>query len=508
MKKVFLNGENLTIDDVVLVAKGQAEVAINEKTRAKMAKCRKFVDSILKKDKAVYGINTGFGILSDVKVEHKDLETLQINLIRSHAIGVGAPFNKETVRAIMLLRANVLAKGFSGISLETFDKLLELLNKDIIPFIPSQGSVGASGDLAPLAHLAIVLCGEGFVMNDDGKMVETAQVFKAKKIKPITLKAKEGLALINGTQVMTALGALAVHRVHNLLKLADIALTSTIEGIMGTDRAFDQKVNIVRAHPGQAEVSENVLKLIAKSEIRESHRNCPKVQDAYSLRCAPQVHGAVRDALRHVEKVITTELNSSTDNPLIFPYEKETISAGNFHGEPIGLVMDYLTAAVSELGSISERRIEQLINPVFNQAPAFLVKNKGLNSGFMIAHVAAASLASENKTQSFPATVDSIPTSAGKEDHVSMGTTAARKCTAVVENTVKIICIELLTAMQAIDFRKPMKAGAGIEPVYKLIRKDVPFMENDAFLHPMFMNVLKKEYEIVKTAEKAVGALK
>ncbi len=507
MQKVYLNGENLTIDDVVLISKGLAEVAIDDKTRKKMAKCRKFVDSILKKDKAVYGINTGFGMLSDVRVEQKDLEALQINLIRSHAIGVGEPFKKEVVRAIMLLRANVLAKGFSGISLETFDKLLELLNKDIVPFIPSQGSVGASGDLAPLAHLAIVLCGEGYVIDEKGNQADTAKVFKKKGITPITLKAKEGLALINGTQVMTALGALAVHRVRNLLKLADIALTSTIEGIMGTDRAFDRKVNVVRPHAGQFAVSENVLKLIANSEIRASHINCPRVQDAYSVRCAPQVHGAVRDALTHVEKVITTELNSSTDNPLIFPDEKETISAGNFHGEPIGLVMDYLTAAVSELGSISERRIEQLVNPVFSQAPAFLVKNKGLNSGFMIAHVAAASLASENKTQSFPATVDSIPTSAGKEDHVSMGTTAARKCTAVVENTVKIICIELLTAMQAIDFRKPLRAGDGVEPVYKLIRKDVPFMENDAFIHPMFMNVLKNEYEIVKTAEKAVGTL-
>jgi len=507
MKKVYLNGENLTIDDVVLVSKGLAEVAIDDKTRKKMAKCRKFVDSILKKDKAVYGINTGFGMLSDVRVEHKDLEALQINLIRSHAIGVGEPFKKEVVRAIMLLRANVLAKGFSGISLETFDKLLELLNKDIVPFIPSQGSVGASGDLAPLAHLAIVLCGEGYVIDEKGKQVDTAKVFKKMGIKPITLKAKEGLALINGTQVMTALGALAVHRVRNLLKLSDIALTSTIEGIMGTDRAFDRKVNVVRPHAGQFAVSENVLKLIANSEIRASHINCSRVQDAYSVRCAPQVHGAVRDALTHVEKVITTELNSSTDNPLIFPDEQETISAGNFHGEPIGLVMDYLTAAVSELGSISERRIEQLVNPVFSQAPAFLVKNKGLNSGFMIAHVAAASLASENKTLSFPATVDSIPTSAGKEDHVSMGTTAARKCTQVVENVVKIICIELLTAMQAIDFRKPLRAGDGVEPVYKLIRKEVPFMENDAFIHPMFMNVLKNEYEIVAAAEKAVGTL-
>lgn len=507
MEKVFINGENLTIADVVEVAKGTMIVEIESATRAKMVKCREFVDSVLDDDKPVYGINTGFGMLSDVRIAHENLEELQINLIRSHAIGVGTPYDKETVRSIMLLRANVLAKGYSGITLETFDKLLEIINKDIVPFIPCQGSVGASGDLAPLAHLALVLVGEGFVIDENGKVVETEKVFNEKGIKPVTLKAKEGLALINGTQAMTAIGALTVHRVKNLLKLCDIALTSTLEGIMGTDRAFDKKVNIVRAHKGQMEVSENVLKIIKDSEIRNSHVSCSKVQDAYSIRCAPQVHGAVRDALRHAENVITTEINSSTDNPLIFPDEGEIISAGNFHGEPIGLVMDYLTAAVSELGSISERRIEQLINPVFSQAPAFLVKGKGLNSGFMIAHVTAASLASENKTQCFPATVDSIPTSAGKEDHVSMGTTAARKCAQVVENTVKIICMEIFAAMQALDFRKPLNPGIGVKATYDLIRKTVPFMEKDRFLYPMFMNVLQNEYQIVEEVEKVTGPL-
>lgn len=507
MKKVFVNGENLSISDVVEVAHGRAEVECSRISRAKMAKCRRFVDSILDDDKPVYGINTGFGILSDVKIAHENLEQLQINLIRSHAIGVGEPYDRKTSRAIMLLRANVLAKGYSGITLDTFDKLLDMINSDIVPYIPSQGSVGASGDLAPLAHLALAMCGEGYLLGENGQKIETAGVFRKKGIKPAVLKAKEGLALINGTQAMTAVGALTIHRVKNLLKLADIAVTSSLEGIMGTDRAFDPKVNVVRAHQGQREVSENVLKLMKNSGIRKSHIACSKVQDAYSLRCAPQVHGAVRDALRHAEKVIETEINSSTDNPLIFPDEMETISAGNFHGEPVGLVMDYLTAAVSELGSISERRIEQLINPVFSSAPAFLVKDKGLNSGFMIAHVAAASLASENKTLCFPATVDSIPTSAGKEDHVSMGTTAARKCAVVVENTVKILCMELFTAMQAIDFRKPLKPGKGVKAVYDLIRSDVPFMEQDMFIHPMFIKVLEKEYTIVEKAEKAAGAL-
>jgi histidine ammonia-lyase len=507
VKKIFLDGEKLTISDVVEIAKGNAIVEVEGSTRAKMAKCRQFVDSILDDDKPVYGINTGFGILSDVKIAHENLEELQINLIRSHAIAVGTPYDKETVRAIMVLRANVLAKGYSGITLETFDKLLEIINKNIVPFIPCQGSVGASGDLAPLAHLALVLVGEGFVVDDSGQKVETSRIFKEKGITPVVLKAKEGLALINGTQAMTAIGCLTVSRVRNLLKLADIAVTSTLEGIMGTDRAFDRKVNVVRAHRGQMEVSENVLRIIKDSEIRDSHTCCSKVQDAYSLRCAPQVHGAVRDALRHAESVITTEINSSTDNPLIFPEEKETISAGNFHGEPIGLVMDYLTAAVSEIGSISERRIEQMINPVFSQAPAFLVKEKGLNSGFMIAHVTAASIASENKTLCFPATVDSIPTSAGKEDHVSMGTTAARKCAQVVDNTVKIICMEIFTAMQAIDFRKPLIPGAGVKAAYELIRKTVPFMEKDRFMYPMFENVLKNEYLIVEEVEKVTGVL-
>jgi len=507
MKKIFVDGETLKIEDVVAVADGLAQVEYSDDTRKKMKECRDFVETILEKDDPVYGINTGFGMLSDVKIAHENLEELQINLIRSHAIAIGQPYDKRTVRAIMLLRANVLAKGYSGITLKTFDKLIELINLDVFPFIPCQGSVGASGDLAPLAHLALVLCGEGYVFNKEGQQVETVEEFKRLGITSVILKAKEGLALINGTQVMTAVGALTAHRVKNLLKLSDIAAAITLEGIMGTAKAFDRKVNMVRPHWGQMEVSQNVLKLVEDSKIRESHKCCNKVQDAYSVRCTPQVHGAVRDALRHVEKVLVTEINSSTDNPLIFPDEEETISAGNFHGEPVGLVMDYLTTAVSELGSISERRIEQLINPVFSQAPAFLVKEKGLNSGFMIAHVAAASLVSENKTQCFPATVDSIPTSAGKEDHVSMGTIAARKCAQVVENTVKVLCMEVFTGCQALDFRKPLTPGVGVTAVYELVRKDVPFIEKDRFLHPLFMKILEKEYELVAVAEKAVDGL-
>jgi histidine ammonia-lyase len=332
-------------------------------------------------------------------------------------------------------------------------------------------------------------------------------VLRKKKISPIVLEAKEGLALINGTQVMTAVGALTVHRLRGLVKLADISLALTVDAVLGTDRAFDDKVSRVRAHAGQSEVARNVRRLLAGSSIRESHRCCTKVQDSYSLRCAPQVHGAVRDALRHAAAVITTELNSSTDNPLVFPDDRETISAGNFHGEPVALVMDYLTAAVSELGNIAERRIEQLVNPAFSQAPAFLVKDKGVNSGFMIVQVAAASLVSESKTLSFPASVDSIPTSAGKEDHVSMGTIAARKCAQVTENTACVLALEVLTACQALEFRKPLRTGAALQNVHKAVRRRVRFLDHDDFLHPAFVKVRALESELVRVAERSAGVL-
>jgi len=508
MRKIYIDGDNLSIQNIFDVAVNGAEVTYSEETSKKVSNCRDFVEEVLKEDSAVYGINTGFGILSDVKISNDNLEELQVNLLRSHAIGIGKPLPKDVVRATMLLRANVMAKGFSGVTVETMDKLVELINRDVVPFIPDKGTVGASGDLAPLAHMALVLIGEGLVIDESGKIAPAAEELAKKSIDPIRIKAKEGLALINGTQVMTAIGALTLHRVKNLVKLADIALSTSLEAVMGTDRAFDPKVHKVRPHIGQAEVAENVLRMLEESGIRDSHKNCAKVQDAYSFRCGPQVHGAARDAVRHVEQVIITEMNSSTDNPLIFPDERETISGGNFHGEPVALVMDYLTIAVAELGSISERRVEQLINPVFSQAPAFLVKNKGLNSGFMIAHVAAASLASENKTKAFPASVDSIPTSAGKEDHVSMGTISARKTAEVTEDVANIIAIEILTAVQALEFRKPLKAGKGVDTVYTTVRSEVPFMENDYFLHPQFEKVKHMEFSIVNNVEKTIGELK
>ena len=507
LKRLLIDGETLTIRDVYEVACCDRPVGIAPAAVKKVEKCRRFVDKLLTQDRPVYGINTGFGILSEVAIPKDHLDDLQINLIRSHAIGVGDPFDRATVRAIMLLRANVLAKGFSGVRLSTLEHLVEFLNKDVVPYIPQKGSVGASGDLAPLSHLALALCGEGYCLGDDMLPVDTAAVLKKKKVTPIALKAKEGLALINGTQVMTAVGALTVERLSGLAKLADIALALTLDAMLGTDRACDDKVNRVRAHPGQFEVSRNVRALLAGSTIRESHRCCTKVQDSYSLRCAPQVHGAVRDALQHAAEVLTTEINSSTDNPLIFPDEKETISAGNFHGEPVALVMDYLAAAASELGNISERRIEQLVNPVFSQLPAFLVKEKGLNSGFMIAQVAAASLVSESKSLSFPASVDSIPTSAGKEDHVSMGTISARKCAEVTENTACVLALEVLAACQALDLRRPLRTGRALEAVQRKVRSAVPFMERDSFLHPLFAKVRSMERDLVAAAEKVAGPL-
>ena len=505
---VYADGNNVTIDDVVAVARERAQVEINEQSWIKIRECRAFVEEIAEGDAPVYGINTGFGMLSDVKIEKSHLGDLQLNLIRSHAIAVGEPFSREVTRAIMLLRINVLAKGFSGISYETLSFLIDLLNRDICPYIPSQGSVGASGDLAPLSHLALLLVGEGFVMDENDKKVLTKDYFAKHNITPITLKAKEGLALINGTQVMTAVAVMTIEKVKKVATLSDIALAMTIDSIQASIRPFNEKVHKVRAHTGQAETAKNICTLLNGSEINISHHLCTKVQDAYSLRCAPQVHGSIRDALRHVERVVTTEINSSTDNPLIFPDERETISAGNFHGEPIGLVMDYLAAATSEIASISERRIEQLINPIFNDhIPAFLAPNKGLHSGFMIVHVTAASLASENKTLCFPATVDSIPTSAGKEDHVSMGTTAARKASMIAENSFKVIVLELLSAAQALDFRKPLKSSAAVNAVFERIREVVPFMDEDYFINPHFENLYDISFSLIEVAEKKCGKL-
>lgn len=478
LKTVYINGENLTLEDVELVARGQAKVELNKNSIDKIISSRKFVEEVINEGAHVYGINTGFGALSSVIIPNDQIEDLQINLIRSHACGVGEPHSKQVTRAIILLRANTLAKGYSGIRLETINTMLELLNKQVHPVIPSQGSVGASGDLVPLAHLALVLVGEGKAIYN-GQTMSGAEALNKAGIKPIVLGAKEGLALTNGTQSMCGMATLRLLEAERLVKIADIAGAMTLEAIKGTSKAFDPKMQALRQHPGQAITAKNLLKLLANSEVMLSHNNCGKIQDPYSVRCMPQVHGASRDAFNYVRKVLEVEVNSATDNPLIFAEERETISGGNFHGQPLALAMDFLGIAASELANISERRIDKLITPNFSDLPAFLTKDFGLNSGLMIVQYAAASLVSENKVLSHPASVDSIPTSLDKEDHVSMGATAALKAEKILQNVKNVLAMELLSAFQGLNFNKHLKPGIGVKAAFEVIGKVIPEVTQD-----------------------------
>ena len=469
MNIVKINGDNLTLDEVKAVALSGAKVKIDPKAVSKINQCREYIEKIVDADKTVYGINTGFGKLCNQRISKKDIEKLQENLVLSHALGTGPFFSQEEVRAIMLLRANVLAKGHSGVRLKLIQTLVEMLNKGVHPIIPEKGSVGASGDLAPLAYMALPLMGKGWVIYE-GKLMEGREALRKARIKPIKLSSKEGLSLINGTCVMTAIGVLALLRAQRLVELADMAGAMSLEAALGTPVAFDQNVQKVRAYRGQRQSAENLVNLTRKSEIREFHKACPKVQDPYSFRCMPQVHGAVRDSISHVRSILEIEINSATDNPLVFPDRNCVISAGNFHGEPVALVMDFLSIAISELANISERRIANLINPEISGLPAFLVKEAGVNSGFMMAQIVAASLVSENKCLSHPASVDSIPTSNEQEDHVSMGTIAARKAREVIKNVEDVLAMEFLAAAQGLDFRSPLKPGIGTGEIYQQIR--------------------------------------
>ncbi len=433
-------------------------------------------------------MTTGFGKFADVVIPHGKLAELQRNLVRSHAAGVGEPIPEEAVRALMLLRANCLAKGYSGVRRATLEALVALLNADVHPVIPSQGSVGASGDLAPLAHLALALVGEGEVVYR-GKRHGAAEALREAGLAPAVLEAKEGLALINGTQLTTAVGALALARLLALLPSADLVAAMTVDALKGTDAAFDARIQAARPHPGQTASAANLRLLLAGSTIRESHRDCHAVQDAYALRCVPQVHGAVRDAVCHARRVVEIEMNAATDNPMVFPGgstgQGEVISGGNFHAAPVALVFDLLTAAATDLASISERRTERLVNPALSgDLPAFLVTEGGLNSGLMMIHVTAAALVSECKTNSFPASVDSIPTSAGKEDHVSMGPIAARKLARNVEMLETVLAIEYLAAAQAIDLRRPLRTSAVLEEAHRRLRAKVPFWDADRTAAP------------------------
>lgn len=510
--KISLDGKSVTIETLqkIALADSSLRVELAPSARELMLTSRKYIMDRVNQGEVIYGVNTGFGAFSSVSISPEQIVELQKNLIRSHSMGIGQPFTKQETRAIMVLRSNALARGHSGIRPEVVDKILEFLNQDIIPVIPQQGSVGASGDLAPLSHLALALIGEGDVWGESGEIVSVSSLLQTKNIRPLELQAKEGLSLINGCQVMTAAGLLSLHRARQLSWAADLAGAMSLEALQGSRKAFDPLISATRPHPGEAKTAANMIKLMgATSGIAEAHANCSRVQDAYSLRCIPAVHGAVKDAIRNCLNTLEIEANSSTDNPLVFSEEGKILSCGNFHGEPVAFAMDFAAIALSALGSISECRIEKLINPAMSGLPAFLAPDGGLNSGHMIVQVAAASLVSENKILAHPASVDSIPTSADKEDHVSMGTIAARKFGQIVDNVENIIAMEILSACQALDFLKPLKPAAAVAAVYEHVRKTVPFAAKDRiFSHDVkLIREMLRSGEINQCIQSSVGEL-
>ncbi|MDH7595732.1 MAG: histidine ammonia-lyase [Candidatus Bathyarchaeia archaeon] len=489
MEKLLIDGESLTIEDVVAVARKNVQVALSKKAVRNVQKSRKTLEEFVKKKKIIYGVTTGFGALGNVTISADDVEDLQVNLIRSHSACVGKTMEQEAVRALMLLRANTLAKGYSGIRLETLETLIQMLNKGVHPVIPEKGSVGASGDLGPLSHMTLVMMGEGEA-EFKGKVMRGGEALKEAKIRPVKLDFKEGVALNNGTQMMTALAALAVFDAEILLKTAETSAALSIEALNGILDAFDERIHNVRPHKGQRVAARNIRLLTAESRLVLSGEEAIKrglhPQDPYSLRCVPQVMGAVRDAVAYARRVVEVEINSATDNPLIFANDNSCLSGGNFHGQPVAMAMDFLATALTVLGNVSERRTARLIDENLNRGlPQFLVHKdvkKGLHSGLMYAQYTAAALASENKTLAHPASTDSIPTSANFEDFVSMGPIAARKARAVLENVEYIVAIELLCAAQAVDFRGPEKLGKGTRVAYELLRKHVPILKEDRVL--------------------------
>lgn len=496
MDTITLDGQSLTIEQVVKVAygqPGQLEVILSEEAKVKINRAAEAVSQLLRRGEIAYGITTGFGAFKDRIISADQVEALQRNIIISHAVGVGEPFDRPTTRAIMLIRANTLARGHSGIRLATLQRLLDLLNAGVHPHIPQKGSLGASGDLAPLAHMSLVLLGEGEA-EYQGEVLPGAEALRRAKLPAVTLAAKEGLALTNGTAVMCAVGALESYRARRLSRVADVAGCLSLEALHGTIQAFDPRIHQLRPHPRQLNCAKYLREVLSDSDFTRHHE--PKnVQDAYTLRCIPQVHGAVRDAIAYARWVIEIELNAVTDNPLIF-IDEETdevtvLSGGNFHGEIVAIAMDYLSMGMAEMGNISERRIMRLTDEASNAGvlPAFLTRQGGLNSGFMITQYTAAALATENKVLAHPASVDTIPTSANVEDHVSMGCTAALQARQIINNVEHILAIELFAAAQGIDFRKQelgqaAKLGRGTRPAYDLIRKHVPFLEKDAIMYP------------------------
>ena len=489
MSRVAIDGEHLTLENLYSIVFDKAEAEIPASARERMNASRGVIEKLVAADTAVYGVNTGFGKMASTRISPDEIRHLQLNLVRSHACGVGAPLGEPVVRAMLALRANAIAKGFSGVRPVVAETLAAMLNRGVHPVIPSQGSVGASGDLAPLAHLAQVAIGEGRAMYQ-GREMPGAEAMRAAGIAPLVLGAKEGLALLNGTQAMLALLALALREAEIAVETADVAAALSLDALRGSPSAFDARIARVRPHAGQAVTARNIERLNRGSEIRESHRSPekdPRVQDPYSLRCAPQVHGAVRDALAHVRATLAIELNSATDNPLVFAGANgagEVISGGNFHGQPLAMAADYMAVALATLGGISERRIEQMTNPQTSQLPAFLVRHAGLNSGFMILQVTAAALASELKPLAAPHSVDSIPTSANQEDYVSMGMGAARRLELMLANLKNILAIELLAACQGLDLLSPLKTAPETRKAYGMVRSLSAQVDADRSLAP------------------------
>ena len=491
MELVILDGQSLTLAEIEAVSLDNCRVEIALAAQTRMATSRATIEEILAAGHTVYGVNTGFGKLSDVRIPHESLAQLQTNLVRSHSAGVGNPLSEAESRAMLLLRANVLAKGFSGNRPELVNLLVAMLNAGVHPVIPEKGSVGASGDLAPLAHLALVVIGEGEAVYR-GERMQGGEALKRAGLARLALAAKEGLALLNGTQAMTAVGALAIARAQRLVQLADAAGAMSLDALKGTPAAFDARIHEARPHAGQVAAAAHLIALLEGSEIRESHReHCSRVQDAYCLRCMPQVHGAVRGVLAHVAGVLETEAGSATDNPLVFPkrssktQEDEVLSGGNFHGAPLAYAFDYAAIALTDLAGITERRIDRLLNPDINEGlPAFLSSDPGLSSGFMIAQIVAAALINECQVLAHPSSTGSIPTDGGKEDHVSMGMTGALKLRQIVEHAERIVAIELMCAAQALEFRRPLKSSPQLEGVHAAVRAVVPRLEQDRVLAP------------------------
>ena len=511
MQSIVIDKDTLTIDDVVAIARGGVWVSVSPKGISRVEKAAGLVARWVREEKVIYGITTGFGAMCDVTISAADTRSLQKKILMSHAAGVGEPLPADVVRAIMAIRLHDLFMGYSACTHRTLGHLVAFLNRGVTPVIPAKGSVGASGDLAPTAHLGLVLIGMGEAYFQEERM-SGAQALDSIGLSPLVLEAGEGLALINGTQVMTGIAALVVHDAVRLAKLADAACAMSLEVLMGSSSEFDPRIHHVRPHPGQIASARNMLRLTQGSQIILSHEGCARVQDAYTLRCSPQIHGASKDAVIHAGKVVGIEINSTTTNPLIFTDTEDIRLGGNFHGQPIAMAADYLSMGMAELGNVSERRIERLVNPQLSGLPAFLVKNGGLNSGFMIAQYMAAALVSENKVLAHPACVDSIPTSANKEDHVSMGTIAIRQCREILDNVEHVLAVEMLCAAQAYDLltgTRQLEAGEGTRVAYRVIREKIPFLDEDRILADDIaaMVSLIRSGALLQAVENAVGLL-